>query len=185
MPISQINTNSIANGAVVAADIADGAVTQVKLASGLAGTGPAFKAFQSGGQSFSAGTDTKMVLDSEVFDTAGVFNNTGSTVGGNPSYSFMPNVAGYYQINGRIGLASFSYDWGFCSIWKNNALVARGSASNTNSFSGSTVSDIVYLNGTTDYVNLYMITNTGSPQTENAGGAQFMTYFSGALVRAA
>jgi hypothetical protein len=31
MPISQINTNSIANGAVVAADIADGAVTRAKM----------------------------------------------------------------------------------------------------------------------------------------------------------
>lgn len=31
MPISQINTNSIANGAVVAADLADGAVTRAKI----------------------------------------------------------------------------------------------------------------------------------------------------------
>ena len=31
MPISQINTNSIANGAVVAADIAEGAITTAKI----------------------------------------------------------------------------------------------------------------------------------------------------------
>ena len=36
MPISQINTNSIANEAVVTADIANGAVTSAKMASGAA-----------------------------------------------------------------------------------------------------------------------------------------------------
>jgi hypothetical protein len=156
----------------------------VTIPKGVSGT-PTFRAYQTSSQSISDTTDTKMTLNAETFDTASCFNNTGSTVGGNPSYSFMPNVAGYYQINGRVGMASATYNWGFCSIYKNGTLVARGSASNTTSFSGSVVSDVIYLNGSTDYINMYMIIAGTSSSTENPSGAGFMTYFSGALVRAA
>lgn len=144
---------------------------------GVPVNGPAFKAYQTGTQSISGGTNTKIVLDAEVFDTNSCFDST-------TNYRFTPTVAGYYQINGRLGIGSATYDWGFCGIFKNGNLVARGSASNTTSFSASTVSDVVYLNGSTDYVEMYAIYSSGV-STENAGGEQFMTYFSGALIRSA
>lgn len=173
---------SVYNGTTFLESVRINSTGSATIPKGVSGT-PAFRAYQSGSQSLSDTTDTKVTLNNEGFDTASCFNNTGSTVGGIPAYSFLPNVAGYYQINGRIGLDPVTSNWGFCSIWKNGVMVARGSASNSTSFTGSTVSDVVYLNGTTDYVALYMIISGGSTTTE-AGGA-FMTYFSGALVRAA
>jgi hypothetical protein len=84
-----------------------GTVTQTMLATGVAGTGPAVSAYESGNQSISSNVWTKVTLGTEEFDTN---NNFASS-------RFTPTVAGYYQINGSINYATFSngsvgiYDW--------------------------------------------------------------------------
>ena len=61
---------------------------------------PSFFARNTSNQDITHGVDTKVIVDSEFFDTDGCFNNTGSTATLNgisvPSYSFAPNVAGKY-----------------------------------------------------------------------------------------
>jgi len=175
----------INTGAVTTTKIADANVTQAKLASGVAGTGPAFSAFLSSSQgSISTGTDTKVALNGEYFDTAGCFNNTGSTVTLNgistPSYSFAPNVAGYYQLSARIRVDG-SPTRQIVYLFKNGGYFQAGTDLSFTGPSG-VFSNIVYANGTSDTFAIFVYVLGGSPTITATGGDN---YFSGALVRAA
>jgi hypothetical protein len=67
-------------------------------------------------------------------------------------------------------------------IGKNGATISIGSGStgNASTFARGACSDVIYLNGTTDYVEASMV-GTGPSGSVNCQGFQF----SGALVRAA
>lgn len=182
MPISQIVTNSIADSAVVTVDIADGAVTQAKLGSVYQNNGPAFSVYFSGSASTAAGF-TAIPYDTETFDTASCFNNTGSTVGGIPAYSFKPTVAGYYQFTAAVfvNLGAVSQRANL-SIYKNGGEALRGTDLNNSYFLSITTGGLLYLNGTTDYVSVTVyLSVSGGPIL--AGSA--FTYFNGCLLRGA
>jgi hypothetical protein len=162
MPISQINTNSIANGAVIQAD----------LGTGVAGTGPAFSAYPSNNSTVPAlNTFTKMVCGSELFDTANAFDSVTNS-------RFQPLVAGYYQINGSVQMNG-AVSRMIVSIFKNGSEFLRGFDVIGNCGT-ATASAVLYLNGTTDYVELYTYNGSGGVAIYGAG-----SQFSGALVRAA
>jgi hypothetical protein len=149
--------NAIPNtaGSVSSSNLTDGSVTQAKLATGVAGTGPAFSAYMSSNASFTSGTTTKVTLDTEVFDTANCFSSS----------RFTPNVAGYYQINGKIRVTGTGCT-ASVNIYKNGAQNIIGTyVTPTGSVVFSTVSTVLYLNGSTDYVELfgYGDTTSGSP----------------------
>lgn len=152
--ISGLSTGGLPNGSVVQAD----------LASGVAGTGPAFFAQTSSGTTFTAAVWTKVALQSEVFDTANCFNNT--------TYRFTPDVSGYYQFNGYLQFAVTLTSMQL-QFYKNGS--AFGLPLQLGSASGGYISNIIYMNGTTDYIELYGI----SGSTQVCAGA-----FTGALVRA-
>lgn len=166
-----VNSTYIADNAVNTAEIAAGAVTQTKLATGVAGTGPAFSAYQSSAQTLSSNTWTKIQFQTKEFDTNSNFDNT-------TNYRFTPSVAGYYQING-----SFQISTTICNvvlgIYKNGSAYKWGA--NPTPGGGTNVSSIVYLNGSTDYVELYGNVSVG----QNTAAAIQYTYFQAALVRAA
>jgi len=169
---------------LVAGGLPDATITQPDLATGVAGAGPAFSAYPSGTFTVSASTFTVAPCNSEEFDTASVFNNTGSTVGGIPAYSFQPTVAGYYQINGCWSLGSATtYTRSLSFVYKNGSLFKQGLDNNGTVATGSNVSALVYLNGTTDYVGFYIYQNGTGTITINAGPGS--TYFQASLVRAA
>lgn len=70
-------------------------VLQPAVGTGVAGTGPAFSAYQSTQQTgISVGVFTKVNLQTEEFDTNSCFDTSTST--------FTPNVAGYYQVSGTV-----------------------------------------------------------------------------------
>lgn len=146
--------------------------------------GPAFSAYPSGTFTVSASTFTVAPCNTEEFDTASVFNNTGSTVGSNPAYSFQPTVAGYYQINGCWSLgAATTFTRSLCAVYKNGSLFKQGLDNNGSLATGSNVSALVYLNGTTDYVGFYIFQAGTGTITINAGAGS--TYFQASMVRAA
>jgi len=179
-----VGNTQMASGAALA-NIGAGGLTQPYLATGVASTGPAFFAYMSVTQSVTQYVATKLAFNVENFDTASCYNNTGSTVGGIPAYAFLPNVAGYYQINGN-GQAGSSVagNLASASIYKNGALYATGASGGTGGsfYAGSSTSTIVYLNGSTDYVELYFYTSvTGNLPVDQVARQTF----SGALVRAA
>ena len=144
-------------------------VTQADMATGVAGTGPAFRAYATGTTSCTP-TLNKIALAAETFDPATAFDTTTSR--------FQPLVAGYYQLNGCAQFASSLYAVRV-AIYKNGALHSYGAVATTGTSAG--ISDLVYLNGSTDYVELFGYSST----TQNAVASGDQTYFSGSLARAA
>lgn len=174
-----VGSAAIADGAVGASELAAEAVTQEKVASGVAGEGPAFSVYLSANQTVASGVATKVALNTEEFDTANAFNTT--------TNRFMPQVAGYYLVTAHIG-ASASTAGTICVpyVYKNGTLYKQGHSyippSGSSSMQGS-ITALVYLNGSTDYVELWA-NNTGSGTNIFSGGVS-NTWFQGAMVRAA
>lgn len=146
--------------------------------------GPAFSAYMSGNQTISNNTSTKLTLNTERFDTNNCYDST-------TNYRFTPNVAGYYQVNANVdfaGTAGRQY-YLFASPYKNGSTVsnvggilsiAMGTGTESSVYSNS----LVYMNGTTDYLELYAyqydFTATGTVIAVAA-----YTSFSATLVRTA
>lgn len=147
-----------------------GTVSQAMLASGVAGNGPAFSAWQNAGQSLSATTWTALACQAEEFDTANCYSTS--------TYAFTPNVAGYYYLAGGFQVATTQTTL-LCQIYKN------GSSYKTLIWNPTTPgawgSCLAYLNGTTDYVQMYVYSGV----TQNTAANQVTTYFQGFLARAA
>jgi hypothetical protein len=129
---------------------------------------PAFRAYRSSLQTVTGNGFTKVQLSSESFDTHGAFDST-------TNYRFTPQVAGYYQINGQVNTA-VSATYLIACIYKNGSLHSTGNDATT--ALRSTVHDVVYLNGSSDYVELYVYTTNTSI---TSAGPQDI-YFSGVLV---
>jgi len=146
-----------------------GNITQAQIATGVAGTGPAFIAYANTTTSLTSGVYTKITFNIEEYDTNSNF----------ASSRFTPTVAGYYQISGGVGVGASATSV-YAIVYKN------GSAYNGQYTSATTlqasVSTLVYLNGSTDYVELYA--NFGSTQN-NYVGDRTQTYFQGFLARSA
>lgn len=152
-------------------------VTQSMMGTNVVGTGPAFRGYATTLQSFSASTWTKVNLAGEDFDTNSNF----------ASSRFTPTVAGYYQINGKVGCqpSTGTVTRVLCGLFKNGTETRLGSdifsTGNIVQTSG-TVAALVYMNGSTDYLELYIYMVGGSPAIE---GNSAHTYFEGSLVRSA
>jgi len=149
------------NASVGTSQLADSSVTSAKL--GTKNT-PAFEAYLSSTQSISDGTTTKVNIDTENFDTNSNF----------ASNRFTPTVAGKYFIYGStVGYAGAVSDLvsSQAMIYKNGSYHAGGEENyNTNLIQRSynTVSTIVDMNGSSDYVELYGYVNGSS-----GGGEEF------------
>jgi hypothetical protein len=167
---ANVTTAKIADANVTTAKIADANVTQAKLASNVTTTGPAFRAYASGNTTVAASTNQKVALATEDFDTGSCF----------ASSRFTPNIAGYYFIAGSIRIDSAAA--ATVMLWKNGSTYSRGSSGDGTGYV-STVCDLIYLNGTTDYVELYATHSFAGNKT--VGASQTETFMAGFLARAA
>jgi len=138
----------------------------------VSGNMPAFSAYQSSAQTLSSVTYTKLQFQTKIFDTNNAFDNT-------TNYRFQPTIAGYYQINACFYVSTTATTLNL-SIYKNGSEYQRfaQSASAAAAVMGS---GLVYLNGSTDYIEMYGYAIVG--QALSAG--QTFTYFNGSMVRAA
>jgi hypothetical protein len=139
------------------------------------GMGPAFSAYQSSSLSIPDITFTKITFNTEEFDTANCF----------ASSRFTPNIAGYYQFNGAINIAATSTNGvSLVSFYKNGSEFKRGSQiPNTSNNVQPASSAFIYLNGSSDYVELYTLHNNGGTRTTGTGQSEI--YFQGFLARPA
>jgi len=139
----------------------------------VSGNMPAFSAYPTAGVSCASGTDTKVLFQTEDFDTN---NNFASS-------RFTPTVAGYYLVIGMARFGPITATLTIGSIFVNGSVYSRGSgASCSSSYTYNQCSAIVYLNGSTDYVEFYAYQNSGSAQTTD----YYTAYkFTGSLLRAA
>jgi hypothetical protein len=174
---SVLNAIPAVANAVTETYINTGAVTQSKLGAGVAGNGPAFSAYQNSNQTLTNNTFTKMNFDTEEFDTNSNYNNA--------TYRFTPTVAGYYQVNTSINFSpSATNTANIVAIYKNGTEFKRTSIQTVtvvgqNAF----LACLVFMNGSTDYIESYGFQNSGSSQT--CFGSNNATSFSASLVRAA
>jgi hypothetical protein len=135
----------------------------------ISNASPAFIVSKNAAQAtISANTATKITFQVEEYDTNNCFDLALSR--------FTPNVAGWYQINGVFTVATSS-SAGSASIWKNGSNHRQGHNSVA---AGYGVSSLVYMNGTTDYLELYGFISTAQGTTNTALG----NYFNGVLVKA-
>jgi hypothetical protein len=176
--VTGISAGGLPDACITTADLADGAATPAKTTGG-----PAFSAYNNAAQTISNGTETKVILNTEEFDTASAFDSA-------TNYRFTPVVAGYYQFNGLVRpIGSTTLTTAYASFWKNGANFIRGSEFTGNITSGAAIqtqaNHLIYLNGSTDYVELYaVIIGTGALSLGYAG-TQFTSRFSGFLARPA
>jgi hypothetical protein len=174
------NAIAIATGGVNALTISNTQVANftnpITVGGNIAINGPAFSAYLSNAQTITNNTSTKMSLNTEVFDTNSNYDNT-------TNYRFTPTVAGYYQINGTVYFDSPNV-YNAVFIFKNGSRYRTGVQAGNGAYSyGSTVSDIVFMNGTTDYIELYCYQQSGASRgLVTDAGTNFM---SGCLVRGA
>jgi hypothetical protein len=140
--------------------------------SSMAGA-PAFSAYAGTVTSLAATAYTKVTFNTEEFDTNSTF----------ASSRFTPNVPGYYQINSSVQMSG-SVLGSLPVIYKN------GAAYKSADYVGATqadpiksISGLVYLNGSTDYVEIFVYNGSASPV--NTVAAATSTWFDGHLVRAA
>ena len=104
----------------------------------------------SGTQNVTSGVWTKIAHDVKNYDTANCYNTT--------TYRFTPNVAGYYLANTEIiGIASTGTQF-LSAVYKNGSFaqyignLRYGTGAGEGGVSGCC---IVYMNGSTDYIESY------------------------------
>jgi hypothetical protein len=176
---SVLNAIPAVANAVTETYINTGAVTQSKLGAGVAGNGPAFSAYLNTTQSLTSDVNTIIQCDTEEFDTASCYNTS--------TYRFTPNVAGYYQVNGQISCRLATNVTRFSlNIQKNGSVFKYGGdiyvTSGVTGFK-QPVSALVYMNGTTDYLQLAASVTASSASL--SGDSFLSNYFQAFLVRAA
>ena len=137
---------------------------------GVPVNGPAFSAYPSSAQTLSSGTFTKIQFNAELFDTSSNYNTT--------NYRFTPTVAGYYSVFARVA-ANTSPTSIICSIYKNGSETYRGDQ--TASTSNGGVYTLMYLNGSTDYIEIYCIFGAEQGVVTNPA----LSYFQAAMIRSA
>lgn len=142
--------------------------------------GPAFNVWRNGNVGISQSTWTKILLNAVDYNIESGWD-TGN-------YKFIPSTAGYYQISvgayhdytsaaaGSIQVAIYKNG----SAYAYNRVVQDSAAYN---YGNLAVSRLIYFNGSTDYVELYVSSSNTSPQINGASVTD--TWMTGALVRAA
>jgi hypothetical protein len=145
-------------------------MTKANLVAGIGGANtPAFIAYLTS-QSISSGTDTKIQFNGEVLDTDSCFDST-------TNYRFTPTTAGYYHFGLFTGGSAVST---YCGLYimKNGSTRIYFHDATTNSSYLEGGNNIIYMNGSTDYVEGYVYLSTTRTISGNAGGT-FYTRFWG------
>jgi hypothetical protein len=143
-------------GYVLTVDSAE--ATGVKWAAVASSSGPAFKAKKSSNQTITSGAYVKVAYQDEIFDTDSCYDPT-------TNYRFTPNKAGYYQITIGLCINANSGSTVITRLYKNGANDTE--TYSTDGFTGQgvmmTSASLIYLNGSTDYIEVYAYHGGTSP----------------------
>lgn len=137
----------------------------------VSAVGPSVSAYRAtSNQTFTTGTTVKVQLNAEDFDIGGCFDST-------TNYRWTPNVAGYYQVSFAVAVGASS---GMANVqthlFKNGATIGMGSYVPSVSTNDTVTvgSKLVYMNGTTDYLETWIYANGTGPYVK-FGASTFMT----------
>jgi len=126
-------------------------------------SGPFIRVYSSGNTSCAQNVATKIALNNAQYDTNSNFNTS--------TYRFTPTVGGYYQVNAVVAFLSYTASYVTLAIYKNGSSYSGFGSSYYagTGIASFTTSDMVYLNGSTDYIELYVTQGTaGSLNANNA-----------------
>lgn len=126
-------------------------VPGAKISSG----GPAVSAYlATANQSITSATFTKVQLNTKLFDVGSTFDAT-------TNYRFTPNVEGYYQMLFSANtIAASGATYMLSALYKNGVAACYGNYAPSVGQEGiSTGAKLVYMNGTTDYLELFGLSN--------------------------
>lgn len=143
-----------------------------------ASSGPTFRAYKNADQTFNANTITKVQIDTESWDTDNCFDPT-------TNYRFTPNKSGYYQVNLALSINQNDTNKpAIAIIYKNGAQyininIAAPAQANTESLGAG--GDVIYFNGTTDYIEAYAYSESGTAR--KVVGGSINNYFSAVWIR--
>jgi len=143
-------------------------------------TAPAFFSYPSAAVSVSSATPTKIPFNLTDFNT-GDYDTT--------NYRFTPSVAGYYQVNAHayFGTSVTDQQQVWIGLYKNGSAYMYASVQNAsgNDNLSPSISTLIYLNGSTDYVEIY-VRHGQAGATKDAGSfGRAFNGFSAFLARAA
>lgn len=134
---------------------------------------PAFHAFASASVNLSNSTDTKVAMNTEVFDSDGKYDNS--------TYRFTPTVAGKYYVYGQANLSNSAgeeYQYGTIMLYKNGGEISRTAvdpSNNANAKSNQVTPTIAFIvdMDSDDYVEIFVkaIVGSGTPNVVGDSGA--------------
>ena len=143
---------------------------------GLGGT-PTFSYYNGSTQTVATATFTKILFATSEWDT---------TSGMYASSKFTPTVAGYYLITGALAIYNMgATGYAISYMYKNGSAYRVGNSSYASATQEPQLifSSTVYLNGSTDYIEIYCYQNTGTTASIDTG--KTVTFFQGSLIRGA
>lgn len=132
-------------------------------------TRPAFYAYKSGTQAITPTVITKMDFNQELLDTNNCYDTTLSR--------FTPNVAGWYFVSASLTARDTGAPYALTTyIYRNGVKwYEQWEAQADNNPSSAMLNQLVYCNGSTDYIEIYCQTGGGSTLIE-AIGCNFMAW---------
>jgi hypothetical protein len=161
--VGKTTTDTLTNKTLTSPTITGASITVASTAA------PAFSAYTTTTQALTGAVTTKVNFGGEVFDTNSNF----------ASSRFTPTVAGYYQLTTALvyNAATFTDLY----IYKNGSVYQQifGNYSSSTYYGSGT--GLIYLNGTTDYAEIYVYSSSSLSITSS----QQNCWFSGAMVRSA
>ncbi len=115
---------------------------------------PAFRAYRTGGnQSVGVTGPVKVQFNGETLDTHGCYDNA-------TDYRFTPTQAGTYMITAQVAVGSCDTNSVTVNIYKNGALYSKRVDFDTFTDRYINISDMLYMNGSTDYIEIFIESST-------------------------
>ena len=142
---------------------------------------PAFRVYRSADQTgISDATITKVQFDAEEFDIGGYYDNS-------TNYRYTPLIAGYYFFVSVIQVSGTGIDQITNNLQKNGTAISWNTIMNSDSgagYSGSSVmnSSLLFMNGSTDYVESHIFADVSSGTVTVEGVNPYRSHFEGFLV---
>jgi len=176
-PDGSVSTAKIASSAVDLTSKVTGILPVANGGTGLA-SNPMFKVSGANNIAITNNTRTKITFNSVEFDVGGYFDAT-------TNYRYTPQVAGKYFINARayITYASAGIENIYGYIYKNGSSVAQfQSIAGGINYGTVYVSSLIDMNGSTDYLEMYLMASVSTDAAYYAGGdiGEFSGYRIGA-----